>query len=501
MSTSAMSAWYSRLSPSQRELLKTREGRIAVCKYDFETFCMVYFRHLMADKSTGGEVSWSEFHRAMLSRANWYTTDPGIGKGREAWAAPRGSGKSTILKMLMIWLGAYKHQKLIVVLSATTTQAELHLANIRREFDENDLLREDFPGLVNAAVRKQQALKMADNKSLIMQQNGFVVTARGIESKLEGLNINGRPDFIILDDIEASEENTTKGGVDSLLNRIQSDIYPLNINAHIVWIGTTTRPGGLVEQLVHKSLGMMHSEWVDDDGWKVNYFPALVTGDDGIQRSMWPERWDIEWLTSQLHRRDFKKNFMCLPASEDSPYWSEENIQYSTPEDITHVVLSIDPAITSKDTSDQTGIAVLGWSNTQKKIWVLHAEGVRMKPEELRTHVLQLLTRYPEIGRIYIETNQGGDFVTTIFHDMPIKLDTVHQNVKKEIRAGEVLTHYERGRVFHARKLIEAENQMMRFPNDAHDDIVDAIGSGVLYLARTFTRPTAKAGVHVTSYV
>jgi phage terminase large subunit-like protein len=42
-----------------------------------------------------------------------------------------------------------------------------------------------------------------------------------------------------------------------------------------------------------------------------------------------------------------------------------------------------------------------------------------------------------------------------------------------------VLAHYERGRVLHARKLPELEQQMCTFPKGPNDDMVDAVGSAI----------------------
>jgi phage terminase large subunit-like protein len=61
---------------------------------------------------------------------------------------------------------------------------------------------------------------------------------------------------------------------------------------------------------------------------------------------------------------------------------------------------------------------------------------------------------------------------------------TVHQSASKEVRAADVLNHYQRGRrVLHAEgaDLRDFEGQLVAFPRAPHDDMVDAAGSALRY--------------------
>ena len=80
-----------------------------------------------------------------------------------------------------------------------------------------------------------------------------------------------------------------------------------------------------------------------------------------------------------------------------------------------------------------------------------------------------------------VETNQGGELWPRILWGLRVRVKAVHQSVKKEVRAAAVLVHYQRGRVLHAPGLSRLEGQLVAFPNVPHDDMVDAVGSGVAY--------------------
>jgi predicted phage terminase large subunit-like protein len=493
----AVTDYLASLPEYKRKLLATPEGRRAVTKMDFRLFVLVYFRDAMKSPDTKNEVTFSEFHEAFLVDANKYTIpSAGPAASRTAWVCPRGSGKSTWLMFLIIWLAAHGHQRFLALFSATASQSEDMISNIRGQFNSNDLLRSDYPSLVKPATKRTEAIKLSDNKQLVMSENGFIMTGRGVTSSVLGMRIDGqRPSMIVLDDVEAGESQTTKNDVEKLLKTIQDDIMPLGINSHFIWVGTTTRPGGLTEQLVHKAADMDYDQWVDDENFRVNYWPALKEG-----RSIWPERWTTEFLKSIEHTRSFLKNYLCMPAPEDFAYWRPETFLYGDIPDLDYVMLSVDPAVTVKESSDFTAMSVIGYSNITRKTYVLHAEQVKMNGSELRTRAGQLLEMYPAITLVYCETNNGGELVADIFRPLPVKVKTVTQSIKKEVRAGTALAEYEKGNVIHARKHTDLERQMIQFPNSAHDDLIDSVGSGVIYFSKVSEASGPKVRVSAGRY-
>jgi predicted phage terminase large subunit-like protein len=493
----AVADYLSGMSERDRKLLAYPEGRRILTKYDFRLFCLIYFRENMKSSDTGNEITFSEFHNAFVDDAIKYTSpSKGPAESRTAWICPRGSGKSTWQMFLIIWLLAHEHQKFIALFSATSSQAEDQLSNIRGQFNQNDMLRQDYPTLVKPATKRSEAIKLSDNKQLIMQENGSIVTGRGVTTSVLGMRINDtRPSMLLLDDVEAGESQTTKNDVEKLLKTIQDDIMPLSINAHFIWVGTTTRPGGLTEQLVHKAAEMDYDQWVDDERFRVHYWPALK--DDA---SIWPERWTTEFLKSIAHTRSFAKNYLCMPAPEDFAYWRPETFVYGEAPELDYVMLSVDPAVTIKESSDFTGMAVVGYSNITRKTYVLHVEQVKMTGADLRIRAAKLLEMYPGITLVYAETNNGGDLVKDIFSALPVKVKTVTQSVNKNLRAATALAEYEKGMVIHTRKLPEVERQMISFPTGNHDDMIDAVGSACIYFSQVNQSTGSKVKVSSGRY-
>jgi phage terminase large subunit-like protein len=103
---------------------------------------------------------------------------------------------------------------------------------------------------------------------------------------------------------------------------------------------------------------------------------------------------------------------------------------------------------------------------------------------------LEICEAFPEIGRIRVEANQGGETWHSVFHDMPVKVIIHNEQVPKKVRASHLLNHYQRYRVKHIQPMPELEAQMCAFPNVLNDDMVDAVGAGVSF----FLKPNKSAG-------
>jgi phage terminase large subunit-like protein len=141
----------------------------------------------------------------------------------------------------------------------------------------------------------------------------------------------------------------------------------------------------------------------------------------------------------------------------------------------------VDPAVSATATSDYTGLAVLSWSPMTHQHSVDEAVHVKLAPARLRLKVVELLTTYPAVRRILVESNQGGILWRQIFTGLPVQIELVAQSKAKVARAQEVLNHYQQGHVVHRKALPEAEGEMVVFPRGLNDDLVDAICSGIIY--------------------
>lgn len=472
------------------KLLNVTEGRKELTKYDPLLFALLYLPHHLQDASTGG-ITLSEFHNELVRWAadEWPRPLRHMKQYRDAFIAPRNAGKSTwLFTILPLWSAAQGHNRFTAAFADSSKQSEAHLATFKHELDNNQLLQADFPDLCKPAMRSNTARQLADNRNQIFCANGFIFMARGIDTSMLGMKVGKlRPDLIVLDDIEPGEAQYSAYQKEQRLKTVQDVVFPLNEFARVVISGTTVMPGSIIHELAltledHDEQTAKELQWIADEKIKVHYFPAIITQEDGTERSIWPERWPLDELQAMRHQRSFLKNFMNKPLQLEGQFWSPGDFVYQDVDFYGNTLLSIDPAVTKSNVSDYTGLAVVSrHPDTRSKVIVRHASHVKMSPEQLKVHILNLLSEYPEIQLILIETNQGGDLWENLFKDIPVKIRTKFQTEAKAIRAQKALAHYEKNNVWHTQKFQVCETEMLAFPSTQHDDVLDAVTSGVLY--------------------
>lgn len=170
---------------------------------------------------------------------------------------------------------------------------------------------------------------------------------------------------------------------------------------------------------------------------------------------------------------------MNRPVNADGNFWTEQDIILNDLEEYGNTIISIDPAVTKTKISDYTGVAVLSRGDDDN-IYVREALQMKVSPSELAERVAALVDIY-DPGVIYVETNQGGDLWQDVFKDIPVKYRSVKQSVSKQIRAGKALNFYQQGKIRHTTHFPALEEQMWAFPKISHDDVLDAVVSGILY--------------------
>lgn len=492
------------LAAFDENLLDTREGRKAITRTRPLLFALLYLPHLLKSPETGGEITWADTHLAFARYGRSWIRDAGLRTDRHVFVAPRDSAKSTwFFKILPLWAAAHRHKNFIAAFSSSSAQAESHLKGFKNELDTNRLLQNDFPKLCRP-MRRPSGVNVADTQGMLFTSSQFSFAAKGIDADILGMvdPVNRRPQVIILDDIEPDETNYSAYQSRGRLMTMLDTILPMNERAHVAVVGTVTMAGSIIHQLVQSKLEPSDEtpNWIEENKFRVHYFAPIIDKEDGGRRSIWPGKWPLEYLEGIEHTRGYAKNFLNLPVSTDGDYWTPEDIRYRDVE-ATSACLSIDPAVTKKKTSDFYGIAVVAFQAPRKegnvtippRAAVRHARAVRLSPAGLRTLVLQILTDWPEIGIVVIETNQGGDVWREILHDLPVRIVTIWQTEPKEVRAGELLNRYQRDQVGHAYPLPQAETQMCAYPNVLNDDIIDAVGTGVKFFWMKRKRRVAKS--------
>lgn len=525
--------WFRRLYTILAELPgktpeEARDIRVGITRDDPIAFACVYLRGHISSEQTGPLPTFAEVHFAWAEQAlTWMTPVTEPMQFRDAYIGPRAAGKSTWWYLVIpLWGAAHGHAKFIAAFADTSGQATAHLTTLKTELDTNPLLRHDYPTLCAPARRPSSGTTVADRQSMMHQASGATFAARGLDSASLGLKVGDRrPDVIIIDDGESDEASYSPFLAAKRKGTILEAIFPLNIYARVVMVGTVTMPGSIMHQLVKYGKGERDETlgWVEDENITVHHHRAILVNEDGTERSIWPEKWPIAWLQSRRFtasgkpNREFAKNYDNDPASVSGEYWSLDDIRYGTLGPLaTRWILQVDPALEQKSTNDWTGLTVVAarpaskdWQAWRAKVgphvdphtaplpwpeglpeWmdpsqsqceIVHASQVRLAGEPLKAEILRLLARHQRIKYVRLETNAGGSLWDVVLKGLPVKMLTHKSSASKEVRFAEALSFWQENRVIHREKIAVLEDQLTAFPKAQFDDVADSCTLAVLY--------------------
>jgi phage terminase large subunit-like protein len=190
-------------------------------------------------------------------------------------------------------------------------------------------------------------------------------------------------------------------------------------------------------------------------------------------------------LPERKRRRFLKGEWLDDP---EGALWKrsmiDEHRHVGAPPPLARIVVGVDPAVTGSETSDETGIVVVG-KDAAGHLYVLGDYSVRGTPLDWARQVAWAVDKHGA-DRVVGEVNNGGDLVEvnlrTVSKNLPFK--KVSASRGKYIRAEPIAALYEKGEVHHVGAFPELEDQMCEWlPGDESPDRMDALVWAITELA------------------
>ena len=155
--------------------------------------------------------------------------------------------------------------------------------------------------------------------------------------------------------------------------------------------------------------------------------------------------------------------------------------------DLTNIIVAIDPAVTSNENSDETGILVVG-KDANNEYYVLEDLSGRYSADKWGRIAVKAYHEW-EADRIVAEVNNGGDLVERLLRniDFNIPYRSVHATRGKLVRAEPIAALYEQKRVHHVGTFPDLETQMCSYTGDikTSPDRLDALVWGLTELSKS----------------
>lgn len=178
-------------------------------------------------------------------------------------------------------------------------------------------------------------------------------------------------------------------------------------------------------------------------------------------------------------RLEAQEIYAEIVENSENTLWSWDDIEQcykNPPHFLENVIIGVDPAISSNENSDETGIVVVGM-DAMKKGYVLDDLSISASPEIWAKKVVEAYYKYGA-RLVVIERNAGGELLVSILKNMDqnIKIKTVYAHESKSARAEPVVLMYQKKMIFHSRQFRKLEMQMATYvPGNKSPDRLDAM--------------------------
>ena len=514
--------------PARVRLLKEYEAGLPVTgpegirkrlgAIDMEFFGRAYFPHYFSRPSP-------EFHRDL--DAIW---QQGVLKGRypltprdaraisrmpgcrRAVAAPRGHAKSTTLTFkgtMHAVLYEYKHYP--IILSDSSDQAEGFLENIRVEFEENGLIREDFGDLQGKVWRN----------NVILTASGIKVEAIGSGKKIRGRkHRNWRPDLLVLDDIENDENVRTPEQRLKLSNWFNKAVSKAGDDyTDIVYIGTLLHYDSLLAHTLsnpgYKSIKYkavlafsdaedLWKQWEDiytdlsNDSHEEDaraFFEAHREEMLAGTKVLWEEKlsyYDLMKMRVDEGEASFNSEEQNEPINPDDCLFQEEWLDYYNEAEVDFKDRNfiffgfVDPSLGKTKHSDFSAILTLAKHKATGYMYVYDADIERRHPDRIIADILEKERRLRrDFGRGYkkfgCETVQFQWFLkeelvkASAKAGLYLPVEEVPQTADKVLRIQTMQPDIKNKYIKFSRRHKRLLEQLLQFPMGEHDDGPDAL--------------------------
>ena len=430
---------------------------------------------------------------------------------------PRGGAKSSSAEMCVVALGARRKRGYCLYVSETQDQADDHVANIASLLESSEV-GFAYPELGQRLMDKFGSPR-GWRRNRLRAGTGFTVDAVGLDSASRGIKLeNQRPDLIVFDDIdgEADSQLATEKKIRTITRKllpagsntcavlaIQNKVHDDSIFARLA----DGRADFLRDRIVSGPIpAVWNLTWIEQDG--------LFKIVDGTEAWAGQPLESSQALLNDIGLSAFLSECQHATVSISGGMFDHINWPYIHVTEaelpvMRRVVVWLDPAVTSSDSSDCQGIQCdgLGMDGLIYRLWSW--EG-RTTPLDAVKRGLKAAIEW-NATTLGVESDQGGDTWQTVYHqaceDLRMTGDLEGSAPRfaaakagaghgsKMTRAQRMLVDYERNKIRHlvgTHQILELG--LMRFPKVKPYDLVDAAYWSWADLAGKANRSKSRVG-------
>ena len=385
---------------------------------------------------------------------------------------PRDHGKTTQVCLRVLWELGRNPDARIKIVCASEAIAVDRSRFLRRSIEQNPRIRKVFPHLSKSQPWLARAFAVQRGPGIL----GPSVAAFGIGAASTGT----RADLLVCDDVVDVKSLFSKAQRDRVAEDFFNNLFNL------------LEPDG-------RFWGLSTPWHADDLNARLKKNPAYSLFRKAIGPNLepvWAEKWSTAALAArraEIGESPFARGYRLATIHEDEVAIRPEWIQFWSEEiprgEYESVILSVDPAVSTKPAADATGLVVLGKIGNEIRVLAANAQRV---PAHRLLELIDALDREWQPDVILFESNAAFEGIRDLFArhaGFGARILGRKQSKSKESRIAVFSIPVQNGtvRLKGRAGIVDAGQQelfdeMASFPFGDRNDLVDAAATGAEHL-------------------
>ena len=451
-------------------------------KWDFLSFCLYYFPNEFTHPL-------AEFHMDYLDELQKMNNIFFV------WF--RECAKTMFLTYYYIYVIVYQKRRYIMHYNSEIEQAKSMLLDVIIILQTNELLIHDFWNLyIPPEWRKQNEPTKKTIWEFMIDWN-IKVQAMSIwksprwKKYLWRDGRTHRPDLVWFDDIDTNKNTRNPDLIEADMRFLTWEVFGwLNAFAQKIFLWNVINEDGRVPRLkkffeTNKDFKVF---WIPIRiKWKITWNRFVATDKEAEEKNNWITDNAYKFISLQTKRRDgaiwYNQNFNLIAYVNGQRIikWSDIIYYYQLPK-VYRVVFWIDPAFSEKTWTDAMWLTITAQEKYMWEIYKYIIESIAFEENEkdedkFCNRVVELYHKY-KCWLIYIEQNNGWLILARMLKKRWLAVIVVNSEKDKVTRLREYQWEFERWLIkFNSdtHSVWGLEKQLLAFPNDEHDDLVDSM--------------------------
>lgn len=465
-------------------------------------FGKFFFPHLFKAKTPDFHKEIAELYRTGIDKLAQPEFKDVI---RNALIVPRGHAKTSIaVTLFFLWSIVHLKFHYGIIITNTSTLAEDNLSTIAKELVNNTLLKlVYFPNTrIDSGLWNREEIEcfIPDDRNVTQS---LKIKAFGSGKEVRGTKYGAyRPDVIVCDDLETSEQVNSKEQRAKLKKWVEGDVMPLfGDRGYFCIIGTILHYDSILNN-IKDNVNEAYSDY------NTIQYKAIEKDEFGVEHALWEDWKPLSWLHKEMERlslqgelSSFYREYLNTPVSEEERDFKDEVIEKNIYESIRlwekvkrgdlrlHVSMGIDTAISVKDKADFSAIVLLGTDENGVR-YVLEAWHDKVSSDVLTDKVFEFYKRYKpnvvamqqaSIDQLYKANFEERMRKTGVFFTISKALYNTSNGNNKEARIRGLVAPFNTNSIKLLRSQTALINELITFPHSRHDDLLDALQIAFVY--------------------